>query len=142
MIRNFKQTDIEDIMKIWLESSIKAHDFINKQYWLDNYEIVKTKYIPEAETFVYEEDKKILGFISILNKNYVGALFVNNDNTKKGIGSCLIEHVKDKYSRLNLNVYADNINAVDFYKKHDFKIINEGLDESTNRCEFTMEYNK
>ena len=28
MIRDLKQKDIDKVMKIWLESTIKAHDFI------------------------------------------------------------------------------------------------------------------
>lgn len=41
MIRKLKNVDIEKIMDIWLESTIKAHDFISKEYWQNNYNIVK-----------------------------------------------------------------------------------------------------
>lgn len=142
MIRKLNKDNIDSVMKIWLDASIEAHDFINKQYWIDNYEIVKNKYIPEADTFIYDEDDKIKGFVSILNKNYIGALFVEIINQNHGIGSRLIEYVKEKYNTLLLNVYVDNNNAVDFYKKHGFEIINESLDESTNRVEFTMKYER
>ena len=37
--------DIDRIMEIWLESTIKAHDFIEKKYWEDNYNTVKHDYI-------------------------------------------------------------------------------------------------
>lgn len=140
MIRRLQENDIESIMKIWLETSIEAHDFINKQYWIDNYKIVKDEYIPVADTFVYEKNNEICGFISILNNNYIGALFVRCDCQNSGIGSSLINHVKYIYLKLLLNVYVDNNNAVEFYKKHNFNIIDEQLDESTNRTEFTMKY--
>lgn len=140
MIRKLQENDIDAIMKIWLETSIEAHDFINKQYWIDNYEIVKNKYIPVSDTFVYEKDNDVCGFISIINNNFIGALFVKVNCQRQGIGSCLINYVQNIYSKLLLNVYVDNSNAVEFYKKHKFEIIDEQLDESTNRTEFTMKY--
>jgi putative acetyltransferase len=36
MIRDLKQKDIDKVMEIWLESTIKAHDFMPEKYWQDN----------------------------------------------------------------------------------------------------------
>lgn len=138
MISRVNKNEIDEIMNIWLNASIIAHDFIDKQYWIDKYEVVKNEYIPNSETFVYKENNEIKGFISIINKNFIGALFVENKNQSKGIGSKLIDFVINKYSELSLTVYKDNLNAVDFYKKHNFKIISEDLDEDTNKVEFMM----
>ena len=33
MIRSIENKDIDKIMNIWLRSTIKAHDFIQKEYW-------------------------------------------------------------------------------------------------------------
>lgn len=54
MIRNIENKDIDKIMDIWLRSTIKAHDFISKEYWENIYNIVKDEYIPMVETFIYE----------------------------------------------------------------------------------------
>ena len=35
MIRDLKQKDIDKVMEIWLESTIKAHDFMPEKYWQD-----------------------------------------------------------------------------------------------------------
>ena len=59
MIRDLKQKDIDKVMKIWLESTIKAHDFIPKKYWQDNFNAVKDIYIPQSKTYVYEEGEEI-----------------------------------------------------------------------------------
>ena len=37
MIRNFKENDLLIVMQIWLDTNIKAHRFIPKEYWIDNY---------------------------------------------------------------------------------------------------------
>ena len=35
MIREFKDTDINEISKIWLDTNLKAHNFISSEYWAD-----------------------------------------------------------------------------------------------------------
>lgn len=41
MIRQFQKSDIEQIMKIWLNGNLDAHPFISKEYWHSNYPIVQ-----------------------------------------------------------------------------------------------------
>lgn len=36
-----EEKDISDVLQIWLETNIKAHSFIDKEYWIGNYEMVK-----------------------------------------------------------------------------------------------------
>ena len=36
-----EEKDISDVLQIWLETNIKAHSFIDKEYWTGNYEMVK-----------------------------------------------------------------------------------------------------
>ena len=62
MIRKLEDKDIDKVMNIWLESTIKAHDFISKEYWESNYDTVKEVYIPIADSFIYEE-KGILDYL-------------------------------------------------------------------------------
>ncbi|MGL6104640.1 hypothetical protein [Romboutsia sp.] len=71
MIRQIENKDIDKVMEIWLESTIKAHDFIPKKYWEDNYNTVKDVYIPMADTYVYEDNEGIKGFISITRQSKV-----------------------------------------------------------------------
>ena len=79
MIRKLEDKDIDKVMNIWLESTIKAHDFISKEYWESNYDTVKEVYIPIADSFIYEEKGIIKGFISVIDKEFIGALFVDNN---------------------------------------------------------------
>ncbi|MDO5011618.1 MAG: N-acetyltransferase, partial [Intestinibacter bartlettii] len=125
MIRDLKPKDIDKVMEIWLESTIKAHDFIPKKYWQDNFNAVKDIYIPQSKTYVYEEGKDIKGFISILNDDFIGALFVSPNEQGKGIGSKLIEYVNNKFDNLKLAVYKQNQRSVHFYIKKGFEILSE-----------------
>ena len=55
MIRKFKQSDMESVLKIWLDSSIKAHDFIESNFWESNKDDMREIYIPSSENYIYEK---------------------------------------------------------------------------------------
>ena len=138
MIRQLQNKDIDKIMGIWLESTIYAHKFISKEYWNENYNIVKDMYIPMSKTFVYEDNDDIRGFISIINNDFIGALFVEKNYQSQGIGKSLIDYAKNLYDNLSLAVYKENEKALEFYKKMEFKIISENINEDTNCVEYIM----
>lgn len=139
MIRELENKDIDKIMEIWLESTIEAHKFMKKQYWEINYDTVKNVYIPISNTFVYEEDDIIKGFISVINNEFIGALFVDIESQGKGIGKCLINYTLARYKKLNLAVYKDNYKSVKFYINRGFKIIKEQNNEDSGYIEYIME---
>lgn len=141
MIRKLDNKDVNRIMEIWLESTIKAHSFIEKEYWQSNYNTVKDVYIPIAETYVYEENDVIKGFISIIDKEFIGALFVDNDYQGLGVGSKLINFVLNKYDTLSLAVYKENFKSVRFYKKMGFEILSEEINEDSKHPEYIMKNN-
>lgn len=136
MIRRFDIHDTDAVMSIWITENIKAHDFIAKEYWENNFEYVKS-ILPDSEMYVYTDDNKILGFIG-LNDCYIEGVFIHSDNQNKGIGTALLNKVKSVKSSLTLNVYEKNIKAIKFYQKNGFKIIRENTDTQTNEQEYTM----
>lgn len=142
MIRKSNDKDINKIMEIWKESTIKAHYFINKEYWENNYNTVKNEYIPISDTFVYEDGQEIKGFISIINKSFIGALFINSNYQNLGIGSKLLDYATKEYKNLSLAVYKDNKKAVVFYNKKGFNIVKEQINEDSGFKEYIMEYGK
>ena len=142
MIRKFKDEDTTAVMTIWTKGNFEAHSFIDKDYWLLNYNKVKDEYLKKSETYVYTENNEIKGFISILNNEYIGALFVRKEYRKQGIGRKLINFVKDKYDKLTLNVYEKNINAILFYTKLGFINQKIQIDDKTNEKEYAMEWRK
>lgn len=142
MIRQFKKNDLSAVMQIWLDTNIKAHDFIPKEYWENNYEIVK-EILPDAEIYVHEDDTAgfIDGFIG-LTDNYIAGIFVKEDKQSKGIGKKLLNYVKSIKPNISLSVYQKNTKAVRFYKREQFQIVSENVDDITNEKEFIMEWNK
>ena len=41
MVRKLQKADIDRVADIWLDTNLKAHDFISAQYWKRNFELVK-----------------------------------------------------------------------------------------------------
>lgn len=136
MIRKLKETDISQVADIWLDTNIKAHDFIPAQYWRNNFDAVKELF-KQAEIYVYEDGKNIQGFIG-LNKDYIEGIFVTGKAQSHGIGRLLLDFVKDRKKELHLSVYQKNMRAVRFYQREGFEIQCEHLDENTGEKDYLM----
>lgn len=73
MIREYRQSDIDQIIDVWLSASIAAHDFIEPAFWAEPLGDMRSLYIPASETFVFDDEGKIAGFYS-LTDNTLAAL--------------------------------------------------------------------
>ena len=140
MIRKFEKNDIDEVMQIWINENIKAHKFIPEEYWKNNYNFVK-EVLPNAEIYVYIIKEKIVGFVG-LDNNYIEGIFVDTNNQCNGIGTSLLNKVKEIKNNLTLNVYKKNTNAINFYKKNGFIITSENIDKDTDEVEYIMSWNK
>lgn len=138
MIRKLQKVDINRVADIWLKTNLKTHYFIPEQYWTNNYEVVK-EMLPQAEVYVYEDDKIIQGFVGI-NDEYIEGIFVSDEMQSRGIGKMLLDYIKDKKDRLQLKVYQKNVRAMSFYQREGFTIQSEGMDEFTGEKEYVMNW--
>ncbi len=135
MIRKAKETDIDEIMDIWLNSNIDAHSFVPKEYWVENFNCVK-KSILTAEVYIYTDDytDDLIGFIGLAD-NYIAGLFVKQAARSKGVGKALLDYVKGIKSELFLDVYDKNRHAIRFYKREHFKVQEQNVDIDTKEKE-------
>ena len=140
MIRKFKKEDIDEVIEIWKNENIRTHNFISKEYWKNNYEYVKD-ILPNADIYVYIMNENIVGFIGVDN-DHIEGIFVDINNQHNGIGTSLLNKIKEEKEKLNLSVYKKNINAIKFYKKNGFIITGESIDKNTDEIEYTMTWKK
>lgn len=139
MIRKYRESDIEQILDIWLSASIKAHAFVGSEYWKSKVSEMRDVYIPASETFVFESEGQVTGFYSLYG-NTLAAIFVSPGLQGKGIGSMLMDDAKSRRECLQLSVYSDNTPSIHFYKQHGFISLVEQIDERTGHPEFIMEH--
>lgn len=134
VIRCMEARDLEAVASIWLASNLEAHSFIPAEYWRGNYEAVKAA-LAQAEVYVYEDAAGVLGFVG-LSGDYVEGIFVASHARSHGIGRQLLDHVKATHRCLELNVYAKNRRAVEFYQREGFELKGSGVDPHTREEDF------
>lgn len=120
MIRKHTEEDLEAIMNIWMEASSLAHPFLNPAFVEKVKSDMRTMYIPGSETWVYEIDGSIAGFISMI-ENEIGGLFVWPKQHSNGIGSKLVHYVSEFNEQLEVEVFEKNRIGRSFYDKMGFR---------------------
>ena len=130
MIRKYKAEDTEEILDIWHEASKTAHPFLNSEFIKHEKENIREIYLPKAETWVYEENKSMLGFISMLG-NEVAGIFVKPEKHRKGIGRKLLNYVSKFKKELEVEVFKANKMAILFYENYGFKVTKELVHQET-----------
>lgn len=140
MIRRLQPDEMDELIEIWLASTIQAHPFISENYWHESESIVRNVYIPQSETWVYKHQDKMVGFISVLDSLFIGALFVSEPFIGKGMGQSLMEHVKEIYPSLSLEVYQKNQRAVHFYHRQGFRIEESAWQNETRHPTWIMSW--
>lgn len=140
MIRKANNTDLNRLMEIWLNGNLEAHDFVPASYWQNHYDEVKNALL-QADIFVYEKDSKIIGFVGMA-ENYLAGIFVDSKYRGHGVGTKLLDFVKQSYGSFSLSVYEKNKKAVNFYLSQGMQISASDIDRDTNEKEYTMIWKK
>ena len=95
MVRDYRPSDLDRILKIWLQANIQAHDFIDRSYWEENSGLVR-QLLPQARVFVWEQGGEIQGFAGIVEENIEG-IFVSEQYRSKGIGAARLQEAKRRF---------------------------------------------
>ncbi len=127
MIRPFNTGDLSITMEIWLDSSIKAHPFIDRNYFVMSYEKFMRDQLLANKSFVYEIEGKVVAFISIQENMTIAAINVAWDYRNKGIGEKLLDFAIEKYQQLNVELFRDNTDTIEFFTDNGFEVL--GLSE-------------
>ena len=142
MIRKFENLNLDAVMQIWLQANLDAHAFIPASFWEAHFEIVRDM-LPQAELYVHENEapRQIDGFIG-LTENHIEGIFVAESARSKGVGKSLLEYAKSCKPYLTLSVYQKNERALAFYRREQFTVQSEGIDEDTNEAEIQMHWTR
>ena len=132
MVRKYKEMEIPVLIDIWEEASAIAHPFLSSEFTQLVKKQMTEMYLPNSDTWVYEESNKIIGFISMVN-NEIGGLFVSPKHHSKGIGTSLVNHRHQFHKELEVEVFEQNKIGKPFYEKYGFKVYKEYIQESTNQ---------
>ena len=139
MIREYRKTDLETVVDIWYQSSTLAHPFLEDDFVQKVKKDMHDIYIPNSDTWVYEEDERIVGFVGMIG-NEIGGLFVLPDQHSKGIGTQLVNHVKELHETLEVEVFESNAIGRPFYDKYGFTLMTSQVHEPTQQQVLRMKF--
>jgi putative acetyltransferase len=139
MIRKREEKDNDAIMSVWYEASSLAHPFLEDDFVEKATKDLRDIYIPNTETWVYENNNAVIGFISMLG-NEIGGLFVTPSNHCKGIGTQLVNFIKELHGELEVEVFEKNAIGRAFYEKYGFVQIKRYYHSESNNDILRLHY--
>jgi putative acetyltransferase len=129
-IRKYQPADCEAVLRVWARASAVAHPFLSQEFLeLERHNIANV-YLPNAETWVWEADGHVVGFVSLL-ANEVGGIFVDPEFHRSGIGRALMDRARALRGELEVEVFARNFLGRAFYAKLGFELMYEKVHDQT-----------
>lgn len=130
VVRPYKDRDLDDLLAAWESASEIAHPFLTQEFLALERENIPNLYLPNAETWAYESDGRVVGFVALLG-NEVGAIFVHPSHQRMGVGRRLMDKAKELRGELVVEVFKANTIGLAFYAKYGFEIVAEKVHEQT-----------
>ena len=130
MIRQYEGQDLQDLLTAWAAASEIAHPFLTEDFLASERENIPNLYLPNAETWVYEADERVVGFVALIG-NEVGAIFVHPSHQRMGVGYRLMDKAKELRGELEVEVFVNNAIGRSFYAKYGFTPIQEKVHDQT-----------
>lgn len=130
MIRKYQDRDLDDLLAAWALASEVAHPFLTQEFLDLERENIPNLYLPNAETWVFEDEGRVVGFVALLG-NDVGAIFVHPNQQRRGVGRQLMDKARELRGELVVEVFKANSIGRAFYAKYGFETIAEKVHEQT-----------
>lgn len=137
IIRPYADTDLDDVLEVWYAASLVGHPFLSDDFLVAERQRLATQWLPASETFVLEEDGRVVGFISMVGHE-VGGLFVAPDRQGQGVGRRLLDHVRSSRPVLELSVFEANTRARGFYETYGFVVVGRQTSDAEGQPELHL----
>jgi len=127
-IRQFKEHDKTALAELFLESRVQSWSWLDSSKWsLEDFE----NFTQDEFILVAEQDQQHLGFASIYKQdNFLHHLFISPDFQNQGVGSALLNAAEQLFTSTGyLKCLSENKQALAFYHRHNWKIIDTGDSE-------------
>ncbi len=130
MIRKYRADDLAGLLDVWYDASKVAHPFLTRGFLEQERRNVIQEHLPIAETWVFEEEGRVVGFIALIGDE-VGGIFVTPERHGQGIGRALTDHARASRSHLDVEVFEANEIGRGFYDAYGFEVVGTGVHEET-----------
>ncbi|HEY9735541.1 MAG TPA: GNAT family N-acetyltransferase [Trichocoleus sp.] len=120
-IRPYRPSDQATLLEVWFRAASIAHSFLPKEHFDHERTAIASQYLPIAETWIYEHEGKVAGFISLLGQT-VGGFFVDPAMQGQGLGQALMNYAVQLKNTLEVEVFEHNAIGRRFYERYGFVI--------------------
>lgn len=127
MIREYRPADCETLLDVWARASAVAHPFLDPAFLETERGNIRDLYLPKSETWVWEADGRVVGFVSLLG-NEIGGLFVDPRYHRLGIGRALVDLARSLRGELEVEVFERNVPGRAFYAALGFEFMHRRVD--------------
>lgn len=141
MIRPAHDADSETILDVWYRASVIAHSFLDAEFFEIERREIADRWLPIAETTVAEVDGRVVGFLSLVD-NEVGAVFVDPDHQRRGIGRELMDAARRARPFLEVTVFEANDSGRRFYEAYGFEIVGRQAEGVVGQPELRLRLNR
>lgn len=118
-IRPYRPSDQTELLEVWFRAASIAHSFLPAEHFAQERIAIASQYLPIVETWVYEHQGKVVGFIALL-KQSVGGFFVDPTIQGQGLGRALMNHAVQMKTCLDVEMFEQNMIGRRFYKNYGF----------------------
>lgn len=139
IIRPYADADLEDLLFAWEDATKIAHPFLTEEFLATERHNIPNVYLPNAETWVLEQDGLVIGFIALLG-NEIGAIFVRADCHGTGAGRALMDKAKQLLPTLEVEVFEANHIGRKFYASCGFTLLSRSIHEPTGQPVLRLTY--
>jgi putative acetyltransferase len=142
-LRPYVHADEEAAIELWRRTWQQAYPQINfaarLAWWRQRW---RSELVPEATITVAERDGALVGFVTVDPRSlYLDQIVVGPEAWGSDVAEALIKEAMRLSPRgLDLHVNTDNVRAIRFYEKHNFKIAGQGVNPISGRPVYTMSW--
>lgn len=137
MMREYQSDDTDALISIWDKAEPLAHPFLSDEVRDQVRRDTVNIYLPNAETWVLENDGTPVGFIAMIGTE-IGGLFLDPSEQGKGLGRQMVDHVVAIKGPLTVEVFKDNKIGLPFYERYGFVVTGEGVFDASGDETFKM----
>jgi putative acetyltransferase len=122
-LRASRLEDIEAMFEVWYTSVLATHDFLAESDFAEICLLVRRDYLPNRDFTVAVDGKdRVIGFLKVEGRE-IESLFIAPAFRGRGLGRKFVDEAASRAGNLEVEVNAQNRQAVGFYEAMGFRVI-------------------
>jgi putative acetyltransferase len=141
-LRTYRASDEDAAVALWQRTWQEAYpsiDFSQRVAWWR--ERWRNELVPSATIIVAEQDRELIGFVTVDATGYLDQLVVDPEMWGSPLGDALVAEAKlTAPGGITLLVNTDNARAIRFYNRNGFRHTHDDVNPTSGRPVYAMRW--